>query len=50
MSYSTQILSIEEVFGKYDTNHNGKIDKDEVKKINLFPDFKIKKRNDTQKI
>jgi len=39
-------LSVEEIFGMYDTNHDGKIDKQEkqnAKNINLFPKFKVKK-------
>jgi len=41
----SKTLSVEELFAKFDTNHDGKIDKNEkkfAKEQNLFPDFNIK--------
>lgn len=41
----SKTLSVEELFAKFDTNHDGKIDKNEkkfAKEQNLFSDFKIK--------
>ena len=42
----TKSCSIEEVFGKFDTNHDGKISRDEVnaaKGMDIFTNFKVKK-------